>query len=157
ERRRKERGVNSSQLGTERHPVKSYEEVPLIERCYLGFNSGPPMTPSAYNNNMQLFQARDYVAIVTEMIHEVRIVPMDGRPHGNVRQWLGDSRGHWEGETLVVDSINFRAETNFNPKGHAVQPDASKTMHLTERFTRVDRDTLVYRFTVDDPSTWTRP
>jgi hypothetical protein len=157
ERRRTERGANSGQLASQRQPVKSYEELPLIERCYLGFNSGPPMTPSAYNNNMQLFQNADTVAIVTEMIHEVRIVPIGASPHGTVRQWLGDSRGHWEGDTLVVDTVNFRAETNFNPKGHGVQPDASRTLHLIERFTRMDPDTLRYQFTVDDPATWTKP
>ena len=155
-RRRAERATNGGQLASQRQRPDGYEDLPLIERCYLGFNSGPPMTPSAYNNNMQLFQNRDYVVIVTEMIHEARVVPLDGRPHGSIRQWLGDSRGRWEGDTLVVDTINFVAETNLNPKGRGIPADASTTMHLVERFTRVSDDTLLYQFTMDDPSTWTR-
>jgi hypothetical protein len=157
QRRRAERGANSGQNARDRVPPSGYQDVPLIERCYLGFNSGPPMVPSAYNNNMQLFQTRDYVVILTEMIHEARIVPVDGRPHGNVRQWLGDSRGRWEGDTLVVETRNFVAETNFNPKGRGIPPDASRTMQLTERFTRTGPETLLYEFTVNDPATWTRP
>jgi hypothetical protein len=156
-RRRNGRATNGGQLAAERQAPAGYEDLPLIERCYLGFNSGPPMTPSAYNNNMQMFQTRDHVVILTEMIHEARVVPIDGRPHGSIRQWLGDSRGRWEGDTLVVDTINFLAETNLNPKGRGIPPDASKTMHLVERFTRVAADTLLYQFTMDDPSTWTRP
>jgi hypothetical protein len=115
------------------------------------------MVPSAYNNNMQLIQSRDHVVILTEMIHEARIVLLDGRPHTGVRQWLGDSRGRWDGDTLVVETRNFVAETNFNPKGRGVPTDASRTMQLTERFTRIAPDTLLYEFTVNDPATWTRP
>ena len=121
----------------------------LRVRCILGFNSGPPVTPSAYNNNLQLFQTPTDVAILNEMVHNARIVPLDGRPHGNVRQWVGDSRGHWEGDTLVVDTTHFLRETLF--KG------SSANLHLVERFTRVDRDRLQYEFTVEDPTTWTRP
>ena len=115
----------------------------------MGSNAGPPMTPGAYNNNFQLFQNRDYVVIVNEMIHEARIIPVDGRPHGQIRQWKGDSRGHWEGDTLVVDTINFKRDTTF--AGYTAN------MHLIERFTRTDPATLVYEFTVDDPTTWTKP
>ena len=134
------------------------EDLPFIERCYLGFNSGPPIVPSAYNNNMQLFQTPDYVVILTEMVHEARIVPLDGRPPlpAALRQWLGDSRGHWEGDTLVIDTRNFFGETSFNPKGTRIQNGSAANMHLVERFTRVDADTLLYEFTVDDPTTWTR-
>ena len=134
------------------------EDLPFIERCYLGFNSGPPIVPSAYNNNMQLFQTPDYVVIFTEMVHEARIVPLDGRPHLPVsfHQWLGDSRGRWEGDTLVVDTRNFLGETSFNPKGTRIQKGSAANMHLVERFTRVDADTLLYEFTVDDPTMWTR-
>ena len=107
------------------------------------------MTPGAYNNNVQLFQHAGYVVILNEMVHDARLVPLDGRPHGNIRQWLGDSRGHWEGDTLVVDTTNFYRETSL--------PGSSANMHLVERFTRVDADTLLYEFTVDDPSTWTKP
>lgn len=109
------------------------------------------MTPGAYNNNLQLFQAPGHVAIVTEMIHDARIVPLDGRPHlpSHLRQWSGDSRGRWEGETLVVETTNFLRNTMF--------PDSSANLHLVERFTRVDADTLLYNVTVEDPTTWTRP
>jgi hypothetical protein len=121
----------------------------LRVRCILGFNSGPPMTPGAYNNNIQVVQTSDYLAILNEMIHNARIVPLDGRPHGHVRQWVGDSRGRWEGDTLVIDTTNFLRETLFE--------GSSANLHLVERFTRVDLDTLRYEFTVEDPMTWTRP
>jgi hypothetical protein len=107
------------------------------------------MTPGAYNNNVELFQAPGYVAIVNEMIHDTRIVPLDGRPHGRVPLWRGDSRGHWEGDTLVVDTINFKRETSF--------PNSGANLHLVEKFTRTDAGTLMYEFTIDDPSVWTRP
>jgi hypothetical protein len=127
------------------------EDRGVSERCILGFNAGPPMVPSAYNNNVQIFQAAGYVALLNEMVHNSRIIPLDGRPHlpQSVGQWSGDSRGHWEGGTLVVDTTNFRGETAF--------PNSSPTLHLTERFTRVDRDTLIYEFTADDPHTWAGP
>ena len=125
------------------------EERPLAERCVLGFNSGPPMIPSAYNNNMQLVQTHDHVVILNEMIHSARIIPLDGRPHApaSIRSLTGDSIGHWEGDTLVVDTTNFSQEAGFR--------GASTRMHLVERFTRLDKDTLRYEFTVDDPATWT--
>jgi hypothetical protein len=135
------------QLG--RPHADSWEDRPLQERCIVGLNQGPPMTPGAYNNNFQIVQAPGYVVIVNEMVHSARIVPMDGRPHGNVRQWKGDSRGHWEGDTLVIDTVNFKGETNF--------PGSSANLHLTERFTRTGPNALEYRFTVDDPTMWTRP
>ena len=123
----------------------------LRVRCVLGFNSGPPMTPGAYNNNVQLFQTPDHVAIMTEMIHDARIVPLDGRPHlqSDIRQWVGDPRGYWDGDTLVVESTNFLRETMF--------PNSTENMHLVERFTRVSEDTLLYEATVKDPTTWSRP
>ena len=123
----------------------------LRVRCIMGFNSGPPMTPGAYNQNVQLLQSPGYVVILNEMIHNARIVPMDGRARGNIRQWVGDSRGRWEGETLVVDTRNFLRETAFN------NGRTTASLHLVERFRRVDADTLLYEFTVEDPSTWTRP
>jgi hypothetical protein len=132
------------------HPIAdSWEDRPLQERCILGLNAGPPMTPGAYNNNVQLFQNRDFVVIHVEMVHDARIVPLDGRPHGHIPQWKGDSRGHWEGDTLVVDTINFKRGTTL--------AGSTANMHLIERFTRTDPDTLLYEFTVDEPSTWTRP
>ena len=128
------------------------------ERCLMGFNTGPPMRPSAYNNNVQLFQAPGYLVILHEMVHDARIVPLDGRSHlpEHIRQWRGDSRGHWEGDTLVVDTTNFTDKTaSFYPTlGSAI--GSGETLHLIERFTRVDADTLIYEFTVDDPATFTR-
>lgn len=135
------------QLG--RPKADTWEDRPLQERCILGLNAGPPMTPGAYNNNVQLLQTPGYVVILNEMVHSARIVPLDGRPHGTVRQWKGDSRGHWEGDTLVVDTINFKSETNV--------PGTSANTHLTERFTRTGPNSLLYEFTVDDPTMWTRP
>ena len=127
------------------------EERPLAERCILGFNSGPPMVPSAYNNNVQIVQTRDRLVIVNEMIHSARIVDLTRRTHhpSTVRFLTGDSIGHWEGETLVVDTTNFLKEGAFR--------NATPNMHLVERFTRVDRDTLRYDFTVEDPATWAKP
>jgi hypothetical protein len=136
-----------AQLGRPR--ADSYEDRPLQERCLAGLNAGPPMTPGAYNNNVQLFQTPDNVVILNEMIHDARIVPLDGRPHGHIPQWRGDSRGHWEGDTLVIDTINFKRETSL--------PNSSATTRLVEKFTRADADTLIYEFTVEDPSVWTRP
>ena len=126
------------------------EERPLAERCILGFNSGPPMIPSAYNNNVQLVQTRDRVVVVNEMIHSARIVDLTGRPHhpSSLRFLTGDSIGRWEGDTLVVDTTNFSTEGGFR--------GASVNLHLIERFTRVDANTLRYEFTVDDPATWTK-
>ncbi len=127
----------------------SYEDRSLIDRCILSFNSGPPMISSTYNNNLQIVQTRDYVVIFNEMIHDARIIPTDGRPHGTLPRWTGDSRGRWEGDTLVVDTINFRRETSLSGSSAATQ--------LVERFTRVDSDTIRYEFTVTDPTTYTRP
>ncbi len=127
------------------------EDRGLAERCILGFNSGPPMNPSAYNNNVQLVQSPGFVVILNEMVHNARVVPLDGRPHlpDGVRQWVGDSRGHWEGDTLVVETTNFLRETSFR--------GSSRNLHLVERFTRASEDTLVYEFTVTDPEQWTQP
>ena len=134
------------------------EDRGLGVRCLLGFNSGPPMIPSAYNNNMQLFQTSAYVVILNEMVHNARIVPLDGRPHlaPDVRQWVGDARGHWEGDTLVVETTNFTDKTpSFNPTITS-SVGTGETLTLTERFSRVGADTLLYEFTVDDPTTFTR-
>jgi hypothetical protein len=129
-------------------PAFGPEDRGVGERCILGFNAGPPMLPSAYNNNVQVVQTRDYVVIHNEMVHNARIVPLDGRPHGSLPQWNGDSRGRWEGDTLVVETRTFSGETAFQ--------NSSETLQLIERFTRVDADTLIYEFTVTDPSTWTK-
>ena len=133
------------------HPADGPEDFSNGVRCILGCNAGPPFTPSAYNNNMQLFQTPDHVVVVTEMVHTARIIPLDGSPHlpSNVQQWSGDSRGHWEGETLVVETTNHTDKTRWRGS----TPD----MRLVERFTRVDAETLLYEFTVTDPTTWTAP
>ena len=123
----------------------------LSDRCILGFNAGPPMTPGAYNNHVQISQAPGYVTLVTEMVHEARVIPVDGRSHlpASIRQYNGDSRGHWQAGTLVIDTTNFLRETSFR--------GSSANLRLTERFTRLDADTLMYEFTVYDPQTWTKP
>ena len=127
------------------------EDRPIWERCILGFNSGPPMLPSAYNNNVQILQTPDTVVILNEMVHNARIVPLDGRAHvaDEVRLWTGDARGHWDGETLVVETTNFLRETGFTGAGAGLR--------LVERFARVDDDTLRYEFTVHDPENFERP
>ena len=125
------------------------EDRSLSERCIMGFNAGPPITPAGYNQNVQIFQTPDHVVLLNEMVHTARIVPLDGRPHGTLPQWTGDSRGRWEGNTLVVETTNFLRETSFR--------DSTANLHLVERLTRVDPDTLLYEFTVSDPTTWTRP
>ena len=132
----------------ERGPADSVEDLGLGVRCLQFPTAGPPMLPAMYNNNVQLVQTRQYVAIVNEMIHDARIVPMDGRPYGRIRQWMGDSRGHWEGTTLVVDTVNFSDKASFR--------GSDEHLHLVERFTRVDRDTIEYQFTVEDPTAWTQ-
>jgi len=132
-------------------PAFGPEDRNLWERCIMGGNTGPPMTPGPYNNFVQLFQTRGSVVIFNEMINDARVVPLDGRPHlpPNIRQWRGDSRGRWEGNTLVVDTTNFTDEPNFR--------GASAKLHVVERFTRVAADVLLYEFTVTDALTWTKP
>jgi hypothetical protein len=129
------------------------QDRPLGERCLLGFGStsGPPMLPVLYNNNYQIVQTRDAIMILVEMVHDVRYIHMDGRPHlpSNVRQWMGDSIGHWEGDTLVVDTTNFTDKTRFRGSG--------ENLHVVERFTRVDPGTILYKVTIDDPTTFTKP
>ncbi len=137
----------------------SWEDRGLAERCLLGFNSGPPIVPAGYNQNIQIFQTADHVVILHEMVHDARIVPLDGRGHlpAGVRQWMGDSRGHWDGDTLVVESRNFSAKTaSFNPSV-AQAAGSGETLQLTERFSRTGDDTLLYEYTVNDPATFTRP
>jgi hypothetical protein len=132
----------------------------LFVRCVVGFNAGPPINPGAYNQNVQIFQAKDHVALLHEMVHNVRVVWQDGRPHvsNRIPQYNGDSRGRWEGETLVVETTNFGKEVydpSFSTSG--MRPNANGTFKLTERFTRTAADTLVYEYTIDDPSWYTAP
>ena len=130
-------------------PTEGPEDRPLGERCITGFNSGPPMLPAAYNMNVQIFQTPDHVVLLNEMVHNARVIPLDGSEFGGVPLWTGDSRGHWEGDTLVVETKNFLRETSFQ--------NSSDKLHLVERITRQDDDTLIYSFTVTDPTTWTAP
>ena len=131
------------------------EDRNLAERCILGFNAGPPMLPGAYNNNVQLVQTPGYVGLLNEMVHTARVVPTDGRAHGTTPQWLGDSRGRWEGDTLVIDTTHFR-EDGIGVLSQKLQ-GTDKNLHVVERFRRIDADTLLYEFTVDDPTVWTKP
>ena len=126
-----------------------YTDRSLADRCLLGFNSGPPMTSGAYNNNVLIVQTPGYVTIFNEMVHNVRIIPLDGSEHGGVRQWVGDSRGYWDGDTLVIETVNFRGET-------AARGSSADT-HLIERFRRLDLDTVAYEFTFTDENNFTRP
>jgi len=139
--------------------VDGPEDRGLAERCILGFASGPPLLPGGYNQNIQLFQTSDYVVILNEMVHDPRIVPLDGRQHlpGDLRQWNGNARGHWEGDTLVIESTNFTDKTaSFNPSV-MVAMGTGENLRLTERLTRVSADTLRYEYTVDDPTTFSQP
>jgi hypothetical protein len=128
------------------------ESRPLAERCLLGFNStsGPPALPNYFYNNLkQIVQTRDSVVILNEMVHDARVIRIGGtHVSPNLRQWMGDSVGHWEGDTLVVDTTNFTSKTQFN--------GASDQLHVVERFRRVDANTILYRFTIEDPATWDR-
>ena len=150
-RRRAARAEARRGVGTDEPPPGGWVlDLGASVRCVVGFNAGPPMTPSAYNNNVQLFQTPDYVVILNEMIHHVRIVPLDERPRlpQEIRQWMGSSRGHWDGDTLVVETTNRRDEA-FRGAGRDLQ--------VVERFTRADASTLVYEVTLEDPTTWTEP
>lgn len=166
-----------------RGPLDGAKTRPLRERCIWWETEGPPLTPMpAYNADFQLVQNQDHVVMFMEMIHDARIIPLDGRPHlpPSISQLLGDSRGHWEGDTLVIDTTNFKDKAAFiDPAsltdrknaalltdfkgasifggGGAVGGGAGPNAHLIERLTLVDADTLRYEYTMDDPTTWTRP
>jgi hypothetical protein len=134
-----------------RNSFDSVKDRPLGERCLLGFNStDAPMLPVFYNNNFQIVQSPTTIMILVEMIHDVRFIHMDRSQHlpTTFRQWLGDSIGHWEGNTLVIDTTNFTDQTRFAGSG--------ENLHVIERLTRVAPDTILYRFTIDDPTTFTR-
>ena len=129
----------------------SIQDRSITERCVLGFNAGPPMNPGAYNNNVMLLQIPGMVVLHNEMVHEVRFIPLDGRDHlpQEVRQLRGDSRGHWDGQTLVVETTNYTDRTNYMGSGDK--------MRLIERFTRVDDATLLYEYTVEDSESFEQP
>jgi hypothetical protein len=129
------------------------EQRPLGERCLLGFGStsGPPALPDYFYNDLhQIVQTPNSIMILTEMVHDARIVRMNAQHlPKDIRRWMGDSVGHWEGDTLVVDTTNFNDKTRFR--------GSTETLHVIERFTRIDDKTLLYRFTVEDPETWDKP
>jgi hypothetical protein len=124
----------------------------LAERCITWGNDGPPIMPVGYNNNLDILQGPGVVVVRNEMVHAARMIPVDaGRPHvgSKIRQWSGDSRGRWEGATLVVETTNYNDKIKFR--------NSTPALKVTERFTRVDADTIDYQYTIDDPATWTRP
>jgi len=129
------------------------QELSLPVRCIIRTDS-PPYLPTIYNNDFQIYQSPGYVVIAPEMIHSARIIPLDSRPHLGpaLKQWLGDTRGHFEGNTLVIETTNFRSDD-----GTVYQGANPATYTITERFTRVDNDTINYEFTINDPTTWTKP
>jgi hypothetical protein len=133
------------------HEFDGPENRPLSARCLVLGQESIPMLSGGYNNNLQILQTKGYVAILHEMNHSVRVIPTDGSPHlsAEARQWRGDPRGHWEGNTLVVDTTNFTARNPFRGSGDK--------LHVVERFTPVDKDTILYQFTVEDPETWDKP
>jgi hypothetical protein len=135
------------------HQWDGPETRPLGERCIMWPAEGPPMMPEGYNSNVQIVQGRGYVSVLQEMIHDARVIPTDGRPHlpENIRQWMGDARGHWEGDTLVVETTNFSDRTTLQ------QAPTSTKLKVIEKFSRVDANTVLYQFTVDDPATWPKP
>jgi hypothetical protein len=135
-------------------PAAGPEDRPTWERCLLGFNAGPPILPSGYNNNMQVFQTRDHIVLLNEMVHDARIIPLDGRPYGKHPKWLGESRGRWEGDTLIVESRNF---TKNGTGTIGLRGLTDENLRLVEKFRLRDAETLLYEFTVDDPSVWTAP
>lgn len=134
------------------HEFDGYENRPLQERCILMGQARLPMIPGVNDNNLlQIVQGPGQVALLHEIDHHTRVIPTDGRPHisQNIRQWQGDSVGRWEGNTLVVDTTNFTGLSNFRGSG--------EKLHLVERFTRVSDETIIYQFTVEDPTTWAKP
>jgi hypothetical protein len=133
-------------------PYDDPELRPLGERCLLGFGSsaGPPALPVLYNNVKQIVQTKDTIVILNEMNHDARIIRMNAKHEPpDIRRWLGDSVGHWEGDTLVVETTNFTDRPALN--------NATRNLRVVERFSRIDGETLLYRFTVEDPTVWTKP
>jgi hypothetical protein len=142
--------MQEARAQTRLHPADGPEDRSLQERCLLSTSTGPPTLSGPYNNNIEIVQTPDYVMLLIEMIHDVRIIPLDGRPHlqRDVHLWMGDPRGHWEGDTLVVESTNFTSKTHFR--------GSDENLHLVERFSRAGPDTILYQFTVDDPTAFSK-
>ena len=148
QKRQADRAAERRRMGA---PTDAAQNLPVGTRCIVMAGSGPPMMPAGYNSNYQIVQTPGYVMILTEMIHDARIIPLDSRPQlpKNARQWIGSSRGHWEGDTLVVETTNFNGKNPFQ--------NASEDIRVTERFTRLDANTIDYRYTIEDEKTWARP
>jgi hypothetical protein len=149
QKRAADRAAERRRLGATTDAVQN---MPIGTRCLIMAGSGPPMMNAGYNSNYQIVQGQGYVMILVEMIHDARIIPIDGKqaalPEG-MRQWMGDSRGHWEGDTLVIETTNLNGKNPFR--------GSSEKMKVTERIWRADANTLGYRFTIDDPGTWSAP
>jgi hypothetical protein len=145
------RTAAAARAAIQRRSPEGPEDFALPVRCLVWPTSGPPMVPGPYNNYYQIVQTHDQIAINVEMIHDVRIIALNGRPHlpSAIRQWMGDSVGHWEGDTLVVDTKNFTDKTHYR--------GSDENLHVVERFTRMDADTIRYQFTIDDPTAFTKP
>ena len=146
----RKRASVAAKASEQRGPADSWTDRSLTERC-ITWGTPQGMLPQAYNNNIKIVQTPDHVMIYTEMVHDVRIIPLDGRSHlpDSITQWHGDPRGHWDGNTLVVESTNFSPKSSFRR--------SNVNLALTERFTRTEEDMLLYEFTVDDGTTWERP
>jgi hypothetical protein len=136
--------------GRRQETTDNVKDRGLSERCIITSMAGPPMLPTLYNNNYQIVQTPNAIMILVEEIHDVRIIHMNAKHQpDNVRQWTGDSVGHWEGDTLVVETTNFTDQTRFR--------GSSRNLKVTERFTRVSDKALLYKTTIEDPSTWAKP
>jgi hypothetical protein len=140
------RAADRAEARRQRPLPEGPEDLGLNERCLQWAVAGPPMLPGVYNNNVEFIETRDTIVIVNEMIHDARIVPMDGRPHGSMARWMGDSRGRWDANTLVIDTVNFSNKVSVR--------GSDTHLHLVERFTRLDAETIDYQFTVEDPTVW---
>ena len=150
-----------AQAARRRASADSAQDRSLAERCITWGNEGPPMLGSTYNANLQILQTSTQLVIAHEIGHANRLIPLDGRPHLSpaIHQLGGDSRGHWEGDTLVVDSTNFTDQTNFRGPPSTARQDifSDANLHVVERFTLTSPNTITYRFTVTDPTVWTKP
>jgi hypothetical protein len=135
------------------------EDLTTWDRCILGFNAGPPMIGGGYNAYVQLFQTKDLVVLHNEMVHDARIIPVDGRASlpSELRQWRGTSRGRWEGDTFVIETRNFRREGTGTLSLRGLGLSVDENLQLTERFRLIDKETLEYRYTVNDPTVWSKP
>jgi hypothetical protein len=146
-------------LETRSKAAANPEDLTTWDRCILGFNAGPPMIGGGYNAYIQLVQTSDHVVVLNEMVHDARIIPVNRSTAfpAQLRQWKGDSRGRWDGDTLVVETTRFRSEGTGTLSLRGLGTSVDENLRLTERFRRLDADTLAYEYTIDDPTVWTRP